>query len=227
MAGLILPSFNEVPAYAQCTATKSTMKAVRDALLGNVSGPGYVEDMGFYPVSLNALVQDSYCSDRAYTNSATCIAASETWQAEDPFSPVTNRGWRGSYLQESVALVATDLADGNFENPTIPALSHISPYLAVGDLAILDSFSHGGARRPIIIQKPPVPVTTPPTDPDKFVRLVSAGQDGVLQTALAVHPVPATGITGRGDDLILYLKISDPTSILPKDDQTGCSLTDE
>jgi ABC-type lipoprotein release transport system permease subunit len=50
MAGLILPSFNEVPAYAQCTATKSTMKAIRDALLGNVAGAGYVEDMGFFPV---------------------------------------------------------------------------------------------------------------------------------------------------------------------------------
>jgi hypothetical protein len=200
-----------------------------------------VEDMGLYPVSLNALLQGNYCSDRDYTNKVACVAASETWQAEDVFNPVTKHGWRGSYLQESTIITIHNLADAtrkftssSFVSPAIVGADpDVTPPIK-GDLGVLDSFSHGSAvlplkpaRRPIIIQIPPVPTATPPIPPYEYIRLVSAGQDGILQTAISVHPVPATGTTGRGDDLILYLKISDPTSILPKDDQTGCSLTDE
>ena len=265
LAGLVLPTFNEVPAYAQCTATKSTMKAIRDALLGDIAGGGYVDDMGSFPVSLNALLQSNYCSDRNYTNKKTCVAASETWQAEDIFSPVTGRGWRGSYLQESTIITVDNLAATTsyltstaYTNSIIVGVDPSTSPPITADLAessILDSFSQGTAvpplepaRRPIILQNPkntpaiPPDVNTdcaPPTSgavssityvlpavPDASnipdcIRLVSAGQNGILDTKLS----DAAGAY-RGDDLVLYLKISDPTAIAPKDDQTGCSLTD-
>lgn len=248
LAGLTLPSFTEVPRYAQCTATKSTMKAIRDALLGNIDGPGYVADIGYFPTSLTALFTlPSYCSDRSITTAAACATASETWQPEDEFNPVTGKGWRGPYMQDVITIKATDLADGNFEDPTTVALSHISPPIAPGDAVILDSFAHGSVRRPIILQNPGDDATpdgndcsidvTGGTDPNECYRLVSAGANGVIDTKLADatgsdNTVTPPNSRTRGDDLILYLKIPDPTAITtdPDDttffnrDQTGCVL---
>lgn len=215
LAGLILPSFNEVPAYAQCTATKSTMKAIRDALLGDISGGGYVDDMGEFPDSLTELFTPPppfSCSDPSKTDQASCETAGETWQSEKLFNPVTGMGWRGPYMQEVTTINASSVTGGNFDLTATP-LTHIDPPVVAGDTGVLGSFVKNGVRRPIVIQNS----TT------NFVRLVSAGRDGELSSPITDLTLVATV---RKDDLVLYLKISDPTPIAAEDDQTGCSLTD-
>ncbi len=238
LAGLVLPTFNEVPAYAQCTATKSTMKAIRDALLGNVAGVGYVDDIGDFPDSLTKLLLQNYCdADPSITGEpvttsmeTACTTASGTMQKQDKFNPVTDAGWRKPYMQE-VATINTALdLDASFLSTT-----YVAPVIVDKTVVVYDSFSHNqGVRTPVIIQNPGIDSPTDGndcvstdiagiSDPNDCIRLVSAGANGVIDTPLA--DAKAT-VLNRGDDVILYLKISDPTAIAPEDDQTGCSLTD-
>jgi len=97
-----------------------------------------------------------------------------------PFDPLTNRGWRGPYL-----LVATGTYQVN------------DSYGTKGDPAVLDSWGH-----PIIIQAAPTASDSNPP----HIRLVSAGQDGIIQTPDGdSYPSPAT----RGDDVVLFLMRAD------------------
>lgn len=113
--------------------------------------------------------------------------------SQETFNPVTELGWRGPYLYQPFLADHADRS-GNFSNA-----SYVSPAIADGESVILDGY---GLLRPIIIQNP--------TDDD--VRLVSAGPDGLLDTAIADTSV-------GGDDRVLYLKIANP------DSQLACNET--
>ncbi len=229
LSGLVLPMFQETPKYAQCVATRSSMKAIRDAIMGNIDGPGYLADLGEFPVSIAALsTKTDYCvGDLTKTTPATCTAAGNTWKTLPVFNPVIGMGWRGPYLQDFSTGSAAALTGGNFN-----ATTHVLPVINPTDAVILDSFPHGAsARRPIVLQNPGDDSPTDGNDcsidvagaisPDDCIRLVSAGSDGVLNTSLADAKASA-----RGDDVVLYLKIADPSPVSPANDQTGCVLTD-
>jgi prepilin-type N-terminal cleavage/methylation domain-containing protein len=97
-----------------------------------------------------------------------------------PFDPVTRRGWRGPYLLEATGTYPVN--DG---------------YGTKGDPAVLDSWG-----QPIVIQG--APTASDPNPP--YIRLVSAGPDGIIQTPNGdLYPLP----TQRGDDVVLFLMRAD------------------
>lgn len=102
-----------------------------------------------------------------------------------PFDPLTSRGWRGPYLLD---------ATGTYQ---VNANGFSVAYGANGDPAVLDSWGH-----PIIIQAAPTASDSNPPN----IRLVSAGQDGIVQTPDGdSYPSPTT----RGDDVVLFLMRAD------------------
>ena len=86
VAGMACPLLGSAREEAEKTAAKATMSAIREAILGNATMPGYLADMkyapGFQPSQLKMrdLLNPSHLS---VTN----------------FDRVTERGWRGPYLR--------------------------------------------------------------------------------------------------------------------------------
>ncbi len=99
LATILVPLFNGIlsnssassqdsPAYV---ATKTTMQAVRDAIVGSGPGrPGYLSDMGSFPATMADLFNQG---------------------AKPSFDPVTGRGWRGPYM---LAPTGTYAVNANF-----------------------------------------------------------------------------------------------------------------
>jgi len=100
------------------------------------------------------------------------------------YDPVNHLGWRGPYLNGDAGSYKVNVANG-----------FTTDYGASGDPAPVDAWNH-----PIVIQ-------IPASDPT-YARLVSAGQDGVIQTPLNYldsdgKPYPPKSM--RGDDIVLFL----------------------
>ncbi len=114
----------------------------------------------------------------------------------DQFDPETGLGWRGPYLQASTGVF--DDHDGAFAG-----------YGVEGEPTLID-----GWGRPIVIQLPDV--SAGETDEELLhIRLVSAGEDGVLQTPLdELMPQGSQTADGanpnqRGDDIVVFLRVTD------------------
>lgn len=101
------------------------------------------------------------------------------WAAYDPD---TRRGWRGPYLMDNGARYGVNDAYGSISDP-----------------AVLD-----GWGRPIVIQFPTSPVTEP--ERSLNVRLVSAGENGVIDTP-DDQAMPTR--TDCKDDVVLFLRVAD------------------
>ncbi len=95
------------------------------------------------------------------------------------FDPNTRRGWRGPYLLSAPGKYAVSVANG-----------FTTTYGQPGEATVPDAWG-----RPIVIQWP----TGDPTG--RYVRLVSAGVNGTLDTPLTDLPA-----TTRGDDIVLFLR---------------------
>jgi prepilin-type N-terminal cleavage/methylation domain-containing protein len=100
------------------------------------------------------------------------------------YDPVTHFGWHGPYLNPTAGTYKVNIADG-----------FTADYGATGDPTPVDAWNH-----PIVIQ-------IPSSDPT-YARLVSAGQDGIIQTPLNYldangKPYPPKSM--RGDDVVLFL----------------------
>ncbi len=96
------------------------------------------------------------------------------------FDPTTHRGWRGPYLLNPTGTYTVNATNG-----------FTTTFGATGDPALIDAWGS-----PIIIQWP----TGDPTS--TYVRLISAGPNGMIDTALTDLPA-----SSRGDDLVVFLRL--------------------
>lgn len=183
LAGLAVPYIDGTGATAQCTATETTMVAIRDAIVGSYEQPGYLEDMGALPGTLSALVNDHYCagSSDPERTAAKCNDAEGTWTEQPAYNPATKRGWRGPYLLNTILVTA--VLDDRFADS-----AYIAAPIVENSPVILDSYGN-----PIIIQ-----------NSGSDARLVSAGPNGVLDIALSDAVKP-----NEIDDRLLYLLKAD------------------
>lgn len=184
LAGLAVPYIDGTGATAQCTATETTMVAIRDAIVGSYEQPGYLEDMGALPGTLSALVNDHYCagSSDPERTAAKCNDAEGTWTEQPAYNPATKRGWRGPYLLNTI-LASAKIGSTNFADN-----AYVAAPVVEDSPVILDSYGN-----PIIIQ-----------NAGSDARLVSAGPNGVLETTLS-----DTEGANREDDRLLYLLKAD------------------
>lgn len=119
LATLVVPSGHESSRTAQCMATDATLATLREAIMGGGGQPGYLSDLGLYPkhpapaaqaspYDLHYLLEDWSANYDLAAN--TCLTSGP----DDPacvhlprFNPVTQRGWRGPYVQANGARCET------------------------------------------------------------------------------------------------------------------------
>ncbi len=77
LAGLLVPYVSNTSSRSACIATDTSLVAIRNAIIGNFENPGYFQDMGRLPITLDELFQQA---------------------AQAGFNPITKLGWRGPYL---------------------------------------------------------------------------------------------------------------------------------
>lgn len=112
------------------------------------------------------------------------------------YNPTTRRGWNGPYVRHGGARYEANPA-GNFTLMYVPG---------GGAPVVTDGWSS-----PIVLQPGYDPSGTPTTDELRgdYLRFVSAGPNGVLDTPPTLH-WPSIGASGQcGDDLVLYLRLAD------------------
>lgn len=173
LVALVVIPADELRGASMTTVTERTLLALRDAIVGSDAQPGYRADVGELPSFVADLFQ------QPLTLAGTAALPVE-WQS---FDPVTRRGWRGPYLDHTGSryMLATDRGFTN-------------QYGVAGWPGVVDAWC-----RPIVLQWPQLGGST---DPRPFVRLVSAGANGVLETPVNVeYPSRAS----CGDDVVLYV----------------------
>lgn len=118
------------------------------------------------------------------------------------FNPQTRRGWRGPYIMNATRIYADPVPSANAANPAS------GYYGLAGDPAVADAWF-----RPIVLQTPADPNYDAETNA-RYVRLISAGPDGVITTSPVLLYPPRPEIDGgaaRGDDIVVFLRVADAT----------------
>jgi prepilin-type N-terminal cleavage/methylation domain-containing protein len=184
VAGFIIPSAVFLENRAKYTTANASLAAIRDAIVGTPSQPGYYSDTGQYPVTLRDLFVNPFVSTNPLVS----------------FNRDTGRGWRGPYLTSSIGALYKDnnSSDASFSSGTYPAA-----YGAIEDPIILDPWGNA-----IVVQYPQNSGTPDPTN--AYGRLISAGPNGIIDT----QPGTTTSnfyplSTARGDDIVLFLTHAD------------------
>jgi prepilin-type N-terminal cleavage/methylation domain-containing protein len=173
LAALVVIPADELRGASMTTVTERTLLALRDAIVGSDAQSGYRADVGELP----SFVADLFQQPLTLAGSA---ALPVEWQA---FDPVTRRGWRGPYLDHTGSRYAIAVDRG-----------FTTQYGLAGWPGAMDAWC-----RPIVLQWPQLGGSI---DPRPFVRLVSAGANGVLETPVNVaYPSRAS----CGDDVVLYV----------------------
>ncbi|MGX2038967.1 hypothetical protein ACWJKU_02370 [Methylocaldum sp. MU1018] len=189
---------------AECAATDAGLIAVRAAILGVPARLGYRADVGEIPHSIHDLFDPASLLLPLHA-----------------FDPATGRGWHGPYLRDGVRIDVRK-AHCSFSDDSCGSGRFING-LANGDMGVLDGFRHHApectnsdaeryCRNPIVLQIPCDDKNRNGACGDREdmwlpgnARLVSAGPDGVLETALTDYNAGS-----RGDDRVLYLQMGDP-----------------
>jgi hypothetical protein len=190
---------------AECAVTDASLGAIRTAILGGRAGlGGYRADVGEIPRSIRDLFDPASLPPHLRT-----------------FDPASGRGWRGPYLTDGVRIDVRK-AHCSFSDASCNSGRFING-LANGDTGVLDGFGRHApectnsdaeryCRNPILLQIPCDDLNRNGVcgDSDDMwlpgnARLVSAGPNGELETALADYSAGR-----RGDDRVLYLLMGDP-----------------
>jgi type II secretory pathway pseudopilin PulG len=187
VAGFIIPSGAYLEKRAKYTAANASLAAIRDAIAGTADKPGYYSDTGQYPNTL----QDLFVQPAG-------IPA---------FNRDTGRGWRGPYLLNATATYPayTNGFLGPTSSPPYGITGNPANYGTTGDSAIVDPWGNV-----IILQWP---TSGTPAQNQAFIRLISAGPDGIVETPQSdpgdpsepYYPLPAD----RGDDIVLFINHAD------------------
>lgn len=158
LAGLLVPLTDSSTDYASNTTTRTSMTALRDAILGKGDTPGFVGDLGRMPIQIHELLH----SDALPT-----------------FDRNTRKGWSGPYVRatDSVCTI-DDLAAFLNGVPKTTYFTNINTTpTPFQDVVIYDAW-----RRPIVIQFLTTTASANAQDPSIKARLLSAGPDGILNT---------------------------------------------
>ena len=186
LAGVLVPLIGSSSDDARQTATRATLKNLRDAVLA------YAQDMKGVQVGTG-----TFCYTTGLPRTLADLQKRPTDDKSNPvadFDPLARRGWRGPYLLQST---------GKFDKIKLDA--SFAPYGNQDDPAFLDSW---GA--PIVLQLPAGDAL------GQYARLVSAGPPlrigGVLVSVINTPKDETTTLTQdkRGNDLVLFLRIQDP-----------------
>jgi prepilin-type N-terminal cleavage/methylation domain-containing protein len=195
VAGLVIMNVAGVNEHAEKTVAAASLHAVREALCGGPSGPGYLNDMKHEPDFDPAVLR---IHDLLSTN----------FPGHRAFDPLTVRGWRGPYVRTEGAVRNTNAdrgglfpaaderrwsGDTTFQARGFYAADGGALYGSAGDLAVADPWGN-----PIVLQIPQTNLL--------YARVLSAGSDGVLDTP---PDVPVPDADSRGDDLLLFLNRAD------------------
>ena len=183
----IVPLTAHFSAESKVTATNASLTEIRNAIMGTPGASGYFGDTGQLPTTLKDLFVNPFSSGPLAT-----------------FNRDTNLGWHGPYLVSGGMFNSS----GNLDASFLPTNGGVRIYGNDSDPAILDAWGH-----PIVLQisnqgPPPTPAAN-----IAFARLVSAGQNGVLDTpqnpSLDAYSNPYPSSSSRGDDLVLFINHSD------------------
>lgn len=185
LAGAILPQFGSTLSNSQIQATQASMSSLRNAIMGSPTSPGYFGDMRQTP----QCIADLFIVPKAPARIPVALQS---------FDRNTHTGWHGPYLENSNG---TYTVNSTTKFTTLYTLSNYDTTVtSTADPAMLDAWGH-----PIVIQ---IPTTgsTGTESLDRFVRLVSAGPDGILDTDPNIaYPDTAS----RGDDVVIFLRRPD------------------
>jgi type II secretory pathway pseudopilin PulG len=198
LAGIIVPRMASATANAKQQTTVATMERLKEIIAGSPQLPGYWNDIlasSSDPTQTPLTMRDLF-----YFNTNLLLQYPQ-WPSLQTFDPNTRHGWRGPYLMNS---------SGTYPDPTNPAVlarGFTATYGALGDPAMLDGWGN-----PIVLQWPQVIGLTLAQEAP-YVRLVSAGANGVLETPLGIADLSQNNWLNSGDDIVLYLR--QPLSFVP------------
>ena len=184
----------------QQIGTEATLTQMRNAIVGTPGHPGYWNDVlssqadtTTTPITLADLFRVPTATPSPPYSASTAPLATNL----QTFNPNTGRGWRGPYMAQ---------ATGSYPNTTTgnwSARNFTATYGAANDPALIDAWGN-----PIVIQWPANSADSTPTATQQYqyVRLVSAGPNGVLDTPITDTPVTDPTGASLKDDVILYLR---------------------
>ena len=183
--------------------TEATMNRLRQTIVGTRDHRGYWNDL---------LPSQSDTTPWPWTMTDLFIPPTYLPTNLQSFDPTIRRGWHGPYLLQETGRYPISGSNGfTFNSAFVLGGSNIQAsgtggggYGLANDPAIIDGWGH-----PIVIQWPSNTADTTlslAAQQAQFVRLVSAGPNGVIDTPLT--DTPNTDATGAltGDDVILYLR---------------------
>lgn len=215
LAALVVGKVDQFRDHAETTATRATLNTVREAFVGSATSTGYIADLKTLPgFNLPAIRLHDLLSPASYPEA-------------DQYDPVTQRGWRGPYLDNVQPVLNTKAErkglfpaandqrsanDTTFLERNFYETAASSPYGMAGDRCAADAWGN-----PIVIQVPPASEfpSTPPALIAKqrfhYARAVSAGPDGILATPLdrLAGMEAGGGIAERSDDLVIFFNRAD------------------